>query len=487
MVDPLSEIVALLQPSASFSKVVGGAGRWRIRREASGQPFYCMILEGACRLAVDGYEPMVLETDDFILIPTGYGRSMSSLETPASEDTVNAPVQLSPGEFRLGTQSGPPDVRFLIGHCAFASPDAALLVSLLPRLVHVRGEKRLTTLVQLVRDESRASRPAREVVLARLLEVLLIEALRSTAGTAASQGLLRGLADDRLAAAIRCMHENPKQPWTVVQLAKQAALSRSAFFERFSRAVGMPPMEYLLAWRMAMAKNMLLRKEGNVAEVAERVGYSSASAFSVAFTRFVGIAPTRYTHEQAQDLQVQPPPTSPAKRAATPAATPAASDSLEDPALLRRLLRAKDNMDAASHEAWPIKRLANISGVTEAHFARSFKRAFGLPPHRYLLTRRIEQATTLLRDTDMSITDVAFATGWESLGTFGRIFRDITGQSPGAIRGEASADTPALALVPACVLKAAQRPNLTIAVSEKRRRAAADTVRPSSTQTKDAQ
>ena len=152
---------------------------------------------------------------------------------------------------------------------------------------------------------------------------------------------------------------------------------------------------------------------------------------------------------------------------------------MQDPALLRRLLRAKDRMDAASHEAWPVKRLAEVSGVSEAHFARSFKRAFGIPPHRYLLTRRIEQAMTLLRDTDLSITDIAFATGWESLGTFGRIFRDITGKSPGAMRIETRADPGRLDCVPACVLKAAQRPDLNIAVLEKRRRVAKGKVRPS--------
>jgi transcriptional regulator GlxA family with amidase domain len=151
----------------------------------------------------------------------------------------------------------------------------------------------------------------------------------------------------------------------------------------------------------------------------------------------------------------------------------------QDPALLRRLLRAKDRMDAASHEAWPVKRLAEVSGVSEAHFARSFKQAFGVPPHRYLLTRRIEQATTLLRDTDLSITEIAFATGWESLGTFGRIFHDITGRSPSALRRDAQANLPQLDRVPACVLKAAQRPDLTMAVLEKRRRVPKDKVRPS--------
>lgn len=141
----------------------------------------------------------------------------------------------------------------------------------------------------------------------------------------------------------------------------------------------------------------------------------------------------------------------------------------QDPALLRRLLRAKDRMDAASHEDWSVQRLARIGCVSEAHFARSFKQAFGLPPHRYLLTRRIERAMALLRDSDLAITDIAFQTGWKSLGTFGRIFRDITGASPGTVRKHAKAAARGLDRVPGCYLSAAQRPDLTIAVSEKRR------------------
>ncbi len=141
-----------------------------------------------------------------------------------------------------------------------------------------------------------------------------------------------------------------------------------------------------------------------------------------------------------------------------------------DPELLRRLLRAKDRMDAASHEVWSVQRLAGVSGVSEAHFARSFKDAFGVPPHRYLLTRRIERATALLRDSELSITDIAFQTGWESLGTFGRTFRDITGESPSTNRARGRVRAQQLDRVPNCVLSAAQRPDLTIAVSEKRRR-----------------
>lgn len=145
----------------------------------------------------------------------------------------------------------------------------------------------------------------------------------------------------------------------------------------------------------------------------------------------------------------------------------------QDPELLRRLLRARDRMDAASHEAWPVRRLARVSHVSEAHFARSFREAFGVPPHRYLLTRRIERALALLRDTDLAVTDIALQTGWRSLGTFGRVFRDITGGSPSALRARDRATTAAPGAVPACVLRAAHRPDLKIAVSEKRRRLAA--------------
>jgi AraC-like DNA-binding protein len=301
MVDPLAEIVTLLQPVPTFSKVATGAGRWRVRRSENGIPFYCVILDGSCRLVTNGSEPILLQANDFVLIPEVFEFDMSSLEAPLDDSEPCIPVAMSDGVFRVGNTEGPPDVQMLGGECIFGSPDAALLVSLLPSLVHVRGEQRLATLVKLVREEFREQRPARDVVLARLLEVLFIEALRST-GTAASPGLVRGLADARLAQAIRNMHESPEKPWTIAELAKTAALSRSVFFERFSRAVGVAPMEYLLSWRMALAKNLLRRREAGVATIAERVGYSSASAFSVAFTRHIGLPPTQYAQEALKPL-----------------------------------------------------------------------------------------------------------------------------------------------------------------------------------------
>ncbi|MVW64019.1 helix-turn-helix domain-containing protein [Massilia sp. NEAU-DD11] len=294
MIDPLADVVGLLRPGVRYTKIVGAAGRWGVRRTETGEPSYCVVLDGACLLTAADMDPIALEPGDFVLIPATYDFSMSSLRPPPARDFDKPPAQVAPGEVRHGTRDGPPDVRFLIGHCEFAAPDAALLVSLLPRVVHVRGEARLATLVQLVNDEARAGRPARDVVLARLLEVLLIEALRGAGGTDASPGLVRGLADPRLAHALRALHAAPERAWTVADLAREAALSRSTFFERFSRTVGVAPMAYLLTWRMALAQDLLRRGAGSIAEVAERVGYSSASTFTVAFARHVGEPPGRY-------------------------------------------------------------------------------------------------------------------------------------------------------------------------------------------------
>jgi AraC-like DNA-binding protein len=294
MHDPLSEIITLLQPRAVFSKRISGAGRWGVRYSDFGQPSFCAVLEGSCRLAVDGQRALTLEAGDFVLLPATPGFTMSGFEAVRPE-RIDPKVTPAPtGEVRHGTRGGRPDVRLLGGYFVFDSPDAALLVSLLPALVHVRGVERLSVLVRLVGDESGAERSGRELVLTRLVEILLIEALRATSSDAAPAGLLRGLSDARLARAIRQMHAQLARPWTVAELAKTAALSRSAFFERFTRMVGLPPMEYLLAWRMAVARDLLRRDDFGVAEVAERVGYSSASTFSTAFSRHVGQPPSRY-------------------------------------------------------------------------------------------------------------------------------------------------------------------------------------------------
>ncbi|QTK81661.1 AraC family transcriptional regulator [Agrobacterium tumefaciens] len=296
MADPVAEVVSLLKPIPSISKLVTGGGQWLVERTELGSPFYCAVVEGRCLMTFAGHEPMVLTAGDFVLVPKIFSFTMSSMEPPP-RGALAQRLETSPGVFRLGDPEARSEVKALVGHCAFGSDDKALLVSLLPEVIHVHGEERLMALVLMINEETRADRVAREMVLHRLLEVLFIDALRSAASAKAPPGLLRGMADP-LAPTLRRIHQDPGRSMTVETLAREAAMSRSTFFDRFRKEVGVAPMEYATGWRMALAKEFL-RKDMPMADIAQRVGYGSTSAFSVAFNRHVGMPPGAYSRAVA--------------------------------------------------------------------------------------------------------------------------------------------------------------------------------------------
>lgn len=293
MSDPLTDVVQLLDPSADFSKLVDASGPWSVRRTEQGRPFFCVLLQGSSRLETNGAPLIDLQAGDFLMLPAAQDFTMSAGSLSLDQVEEMKPVRQAEGHFRLGPSEMSITARLLIGYCRFRSPDANLLLSLLPQVIHVRDDPRLTSLVQLIADETAAARPGRDVVVARLLEVTLIEALRATSGATAPSGLMRGLSDTRLSTAIQKIHEEPAHPWTIRDLAKEAGMSRTVFFERFKAVVGISPIEHLTAWRMALAKRML-NEDRKISEIAERVGYGSAGAFGTAFRRSVGVSPARY-------------------------------------------------------------------------------------------------------------------------------------------------------------------------------------------------
>lgn len=299
MPDPLSQVIELLRPRAVYAKAISGAGRWGVRYSDFGQPGFCAMIEGQCRLAVDGEPPVMLEQGDFVLLPATPAFTMSGREPVTPKRIDPKSVAADAQEVRYGRQDGPPDMRQFGGYFVFGSPDAALLVSLLPRMIHIRNAPRLAALVRIVGEEAAGDAIGRNLILERLVEILLVEALRSAPGDGASPGLLRGLADGRVSAALRRMHDDTARGWSVAELAREVGMSRSAFFERFSRTVGVAPMEYLLGWRMAVARNLLRNGADTLDEVARRIGYGSASTFSTAFSRHVGQPPGRYMRASA--------------------------------------------------------------------------------------------------------------------------------------------------------------------------------------------
>ncbi len=298
--DPLTQTIALLRPQAFNWKEAEAAGDWALRFPGATGVAFCLIGAGSCRLDVLGQDTRPLGEGDYVLLAAppawtlshgGPGPSIEFSRDPSESDRLKS---------FIGQRGGGPVTRLLGGHFRFDRANAERFASLVPPMVHIRssepGAGRLRTVLGLVDDEALADRPGRALVIERLLEVMLVEAIRHGAGLTGPvrQGLVAGLSDPQVAAALRALHADVRRGWTVEQLAGVAGASRSAFAERFSRLVGLPPIDYLQQWRMALAKDRLRSGGARLSEVAFACGYHSASAFSAAFSRVVGCSPARY-------------------------------------------------------------------------------------------------------------------------------------------------------------------------------------------------
>lgn len=304
--DPLSDIITLLRPSAAIAKPITARGRWGVRYGAHDAPGFTIILAGEAWVAFDGDAPLRLAQGDFLLIPTTPAFSLSSepgiagiLQEPGSE-----PV-------RHGEPDGDPDFVALGGSFAVERVNAPLLLALLPGLIHIPASEgradRLGRLIALISEECTASHPGKDMIVQRLLEVLLVEALRwQGIGTeAVSAGLLAGLRDPALARTLRAMHADVSAKWTVAKLAGIAGMSRSAFSAQFGLTVGCAPIDYLARWRMAIAKDSLIRGGKSLDRIAGDIGYDSPSAFSTAFRRHLGCPPGSFARDHAGGASIR--------------------------------------------------------------------------------------------------------------------------------------------------------------------------------------
>ncbi|MEJ8859182.1 AraC family transcriptional regulator [Variovorax robiniae] len=298
----MAAIVALLRPQTVLSKFVSGSGSWAVQYPNYGQPSFALMLEGACWLSLESAEPFLMESGDYVLLPATPGFRMGSDLEALGRPTMRIAEAAPAREIRHGIQKDKAAVRMLGGYFVFDPTNAPLLVGLLPTVVHIKaddpGAQRLTWVARAIGEESSTQRAGGDAILSRLVEVMLIEALRwrpvHEDAIAPLAGLLAGLADVRMAKALRLVHENIARRWTIEGLAEEVGMSRAAFAARFMQVLGVPPMEYVLRWRMALAKDMLWHDGLSLGEVAHGIGYQSASAFSAAFSRSVGVSPSSF-------------------------------------------------------------------------------------------------------------------------------------------------------------------------------------------------
>jgi AraC-like DNA-binding protein len=275
-------------------------GPWALRLHAPDRLKVNSVVRGTCLLLrEDTGEQLQLAEGDVIVSDGALPYILCSDPGVTPLPGGRLPVDPRTGIRRIGSGE---DVMCVAGHVDLSRDRGGLLRDALPDLIHVRGgspeAETLRRLTEQLLDEMISHRPGAAFVMDHLAQLVFVQALRiSLADTAAlPAGWLRGLADDRIAPALRQMHADPARPWRLEELAQAAALSRTAFAVRFRETVGVPPLAYLLTWRMSLAARALRRDDTPVAVLAREVGYGSESAFSNAFKRAMGTSPRNYRH-----------------------------------------------------------------------------------------------------------------------------------------------------------------------------------------------
>ena len=297
--DPLSDIVTLLRLRAAATIPITARGHWGIACEPGNNPGFIAILEGSAWIAWGARDPLQLNTGDFLLFPLIPALTLQSERGLACIPIENWRV---PGHF--GELTGRPDFAAVGGSFTFEHAALPLLHVLIPDLIHIRASEASTSrfgrLMQLFSEEYVSDDPGKSLIIKQMLEMLIVEALRWQIGKGdvSATGLLNALYDPALRRALSAMHADVRAHWTVAELAAIARMSRSAFAARFRASMGCAPMEYLVRWRMALAKSALTAGKKSLETVAEEIGYESASAFSTAFRKRMGCSPGRYARDQ---------------------------------------------------------------------------------------------------------------------------------------------------------------------------------------------
>jgi AraC-like DNA-binding protein len=280
---------------------------------------YHLVARGACWANVVGEPPLRLNAGDLIVFPQGDPHVLSSepgLRAAPDMSLFVRPTMALPLVYERG--GGGPDRARVV--CCFLGCDERPfnpLLAALPRTIHLSGAGNeassgwLATLLNTAVRESSTARAGRDNILARLSELMFVEAIRRYIETlpAAETGWLAGLRDPVVGQALAALHAEPASPWTVERLARAVGVSRSVLADRFTGMVGQPPMQYLALWRMQRASRLLLDGE-SVAVTAGVVGYESEAAFSRAFKKLVGRAPASWRRDNLARTQDEAAPAS---------------------------------------------------------------------------------------------------------------------------------------------------------------------------------
>jgi AraC-like DNA-binding protein len=281
---------------------------WAMSLPESGYAHFHVIERGGAWVRLTNEKQAhPLASGDLVILPHGRGHVLSD-----SPQTKPVPLrQLIKGNTAschlMQHGGGGAQTLMTCGSFVFENAGQNPLIAVLPPLIHIHGNRGrsaewLEPTLRMLAEEARHPRPGSETLVARLIDIIFVQAVRVWLETqpSAQGGWLGALRDPQIGAALGLLHHEPQRAWSVQTLAHEVAMSRSPFAARFTALVGEPPLAYLTRWRMQLAAEFLLRERLNVSEVAGRIGYDSEAAFSKAFKRHYGQSPLAFRRQQEQ-------------------------------------------------------------------------------------------------------------------------------------------------------------------------------------------
>jgi len=321
--DTLSDVLHTVRLRGAVFFYISGGRRWAAEAPASRDiaPVvmpgaehvmeYHVVTRGDCWAGIVGEPPVRLSQGDIILFPHGDAHVVSSARGMRADPNVSwyhearldqLPLRIAYEGASVPTLAPPGHTSHTTLACGFLSCDLRPfnpLIGALPRQLHLRaadGGGALAEILQRAVEESDARRPGGEAMLARMSELLFVDAVRRYLDSLppGTTGWLAGLRDRFVGRALALLHEKPSSRWTVEELGRQVGLSRSPLHERFVQFVGQPPMQYLTHWRMQLASGLLRNSNSTVGAIALEVGYASEAAFVRAFKRLMGQPPAAW-------------------------------------------------------------------------------------------------------------------------------------------------------------------------------------------------
>lgn len=298
--DPLGEALHFLRMSGVFYARCEFSAPWGLDLpDFKNSLMFHIVVRGSCWLEIGDTEPALLQSGDMALTPHGNRHQLVSRSGIHGAKLFDLPREEIGDRYEVLRQDGSGALTTLIcGAVRFDHPAARHLIDMLPEVITVEAAAStqwdwIQSTLRFIAEEARMMRPGGETMITRLADILVIQGIRDWIEhyPEAQEGWLGALRDPQIGQAIRLIHHDPAQPWTVEDLAGEAAMSRSAFSARFTSLVGEPPMRYVTRWRMYLALTMLRDEGPTLHEIAIKLGYQSEAAFSRAFKRLMGVSP----------------------------------------------------------------------------------------------------------------------------------------------------------------------------------------------------